>query len=71
MGTDDGCVYLFSWSLDKIEEVELIFLERVHKKRVMGVWFDAKRSVMFTISEDKHLKSYSTTTKEMLTSKFS
>lgn len=70
VGTDDGCIYWFTWDPEtKMEEVKLVFLKEVHKKRVMNIWFDHKRQMVFSIGEDKYLRSYSTATKEPLTCK--
>jgi hypothetical protein len=53
------------------EKVELVFLKEVHKKRVMNLWFDSKRNILFSIGEDKYLRAYNVKTKEPIASNFS
>jgi WD40 repeat protein len=65
VGTDDGCIYLYEWDIEaeKIQDSNLVFVKDLHKKRVMSIWFDDKRKIMFSIGEDKCLRSFNTANK--------
>lgn len=54
-GIDDGCVMLVECDLDRPERHKMVFCKKIHKKRVMKVWFIPQKNLMFSIGEDKYL----------------
>lgn len=60
VGQDDGHIYLFDFPVDYDSDQthKLSAIEKVHKRRVMRIWFCDEKMLMYSIGEDKYLKSY-------------
>ena len=63
VGLDDGTIasYKLQENYMKCCEVKLIllkvFITQVHQKRVMGLCIDSSANMLYSVSEDKTLKS--------------
>lgn len=68
-GTDNGEIVPVKIDLSNPEEFEELKEYRVHKGRIMGVWFDGEKNLCYTISEDKHLICFDYKTKTTSSSK--
>jgi len=69
MGCEKGTILVMRLNpkspLKKVEHVN----EKIHKDKVMGIWIDAERQHMVSISEDKNLVVFDLKSKTILSSK--
>lgn len=45
-----------------------VIKEKIHKDKVMGIWIDSSRGLMFSIGEDKYLRVYDVKNKSIMNS---
>jgi len=68
-GTDNGEIVPVKVDIENPEEFEELKEYRIHKARIMGLWFDGERNLCYSISEDKHLICFDYKTKTTAASK--
>lgn len=60
-GCDNGTLVILRFDIQSPMKYRDISEEKVHSKRVMGIWSDAKRKLVFSIGEDGMLKVFDIT----------
>jgi hypothetical protein len=60
-GCDNGTVVVISFDSAKPLKFKEVSEEKVHLKRVMGIWSDTRRKLIYTIGEDGRLKVFDIT----------
>ena len=69
-GTDNGEIVPVMVDIESPEEYEELKEYRIHKARVMDVWFDPETSLCFSIGEDKQLITFNFKSKMIVSSNF-
>ena len=59
VGTDDGFLRIFMVDFEQPKNVVVKHEKQVHKGRLMDMWIDSRRKIIFTIGEDKFLRTFS------------
>lgn len=58
VGSDDGFLRVFLIDLNQPKTVVAKYEKEMHKGRLMDLYIDSKRKVIFTIGEDKFLRTF-------------
>lgn len=58
VGTDDGVIRIFEINYGDLKKTSLKSERQIHKGRLMDMWIDSKRQLVFTIGEDKYLRTF-------------
>lgn len=69
VGCDNGEIIPIEIKLDQPDEFTELKKYKVHKTRVMAMWLDSERNLLFSVSEDKYLHSFDFKQKQVVTSK--
>lgn len=67
-GCDNGSLVLLSFNPSSPLKYKEIYNEKVHGARVMGIFLDKTRNLIFSIGEDKYLRCTDLKLKETLSS---
>lgn len=58
VGSDDGFLRVFLIDFKQPKNVVTKYEKEMHKGRLMDLFIDSKRKVIFTIGEDKYLRTF-------------
>jgi hypothetical protein len=58
VGSDDGYLRVFLIDFKQPKTVIAKYEKEMHKGRLMDIFIDSKRKVIFTIGEDKFLRTF-------------
>ena len=58
VGTDDGFLRVFEVNFVDLQKTSLKAERQVHKGRLMDLWIDVERELIFCIGEDKFIRSF-------------
>jgi hypothetical protein len=69
IGTDDGTLRIFEIDYSDLKKSSLKAERKVHKGRLMDLWIDEDRMLLFSIGEDRFLRTYCLQTGSILSGK--
>lgn len=69
VGYDGGNILVLKMDPKMPLKYRQVVKEKVHKDKVMGVYFDSSRGLMFSVGEDKYLRVYDVKNKGVVSSR--
>ncbi len=70
LGSDDGQLRVFLLDFKTPKNVVIKYDTQLHKGRLMDICIDEKRKVIFTIGEDRFLRTFCIATGAIMNGKF-